>query len=103
MKKPKTYNLSKEVYEAINKLAIDDGRKDSDWLNRYLSGSLLTKEISKPKPVKNNLTLIDMPEELNPYAWAEWIAFRKKAKFKKYKSDAPMKKLAKMGNYDEQM
>lgn len=47
MKKPKTYNLSKEVIQAINKKALADDRKDSDWLNRYLTKAF--KLNSKPK------------------------------------------------------
>lgn len=43
-----------------------------------------------------------IPEGLNTEAWGSWVEFRKKAKFKKYKTDAAMKKLAKMGDFDEQ-
>jgi len=42
------------------------------------------------------------PENLNVVAWDLWVAFRKKAKFAKYKTDATMIKLSKMGNSDEQ-
>ncbi|MCP4987545.1 MAG: hypothetical protein GY928_16260 [Colwellia sp.] len=47
MKKPKTYNLSSEVIQAINKKALADDRKDSDWLNRHLTKAF--KLNSKPK------------------------------------------------------
>lgn len=40
---------------------------------------------------------------LNYDAWSLWVEFRKKAKFKKYKTDAPMKKLAKMGDAEQQL
>ena len=40
---------------------------------------------------------------LNYQAWNLWIDFRKKAKFKKYKTDAPMNKLAKMGAIEDQL
>jgi len=63
---------------------------------------LRTKAEVKPK-AKTDIVVIEYPEGLNVGAWDLWIAFRKKAKFKKYKSDAPMKKLAKMGNLNEQM
>jgi len=46
-KKIKSYNLSKDVIAAITAKAGDDGRKDSDWLNRYLTKSL--KVNAKPK------------------------------------------------------
>jgi hypothetical protein len=41
--------------------------------------------------------------DLNIKAWELWVEFRKEAKFKKYKTDAPMKKLSKMGTFDEQL
>ena len=49
MKKPKTYNLKRTIYDAISKLAAADGRSDSDWLNIHLGNTLPTKEVSKPK------------------------------------------------------
>lgn len=102
MKKPKTYNLSKDVYEAINKKAIADGRKDSDWLNRFLTAELVEVEIKPAKTALKPFDAIQYPVGLNVEAWLLWVEFRKKAKFKKYKTDAAMKKLAKMGNFDEQ-
>ncbi len=102
MKKPKTYNLDREIYEAINKLAKAARRSDSDWLNIHLGNSLPTKEVSKPKTAVVKSEVI-YPMQLNVHAWELWIEFRKLAKFKKYKSDAPMKKLIKLGNGDEQL
>lgn len=46
-KKPKTYNLDFDVTKEISKRARDDGRKDSDWLNRYLTRQF--KLNAKPK------------------------------------------------------
>lgn len=43
------------------------------------------------------------PANLNVIAWELWVEFRKKAKFAKYKTDATMIKLSKMGNESEQM
>jgi len=54
-KKPKTYNLRKSVWTEINKRALADNRKDSDWLDLFLSdklctGASVTKAlISEPK------------------------------------------------------
>jgi len=65
---------------------------------------LRTKAEVKPK-TKTELKPFDAiqyPVGLNVDAWLLWVEFRKKAKFKKYKTDAAMKKLAKMGNFDEQ-
>ena len=91
MKKPKTYNLKRDIYEAINKLAKADGRSDSDWLNIHLGSSLPTKEVSKPKAALVESSVV-YPLALNADAWELWLKFRKLAKFKKYKSDAPMNK-----------
>lgn len=66
---------------------------------------LRTKSEVQIKNIQNkSLTPVEViyPENLNVGAWDLWISFRKKAKFKKYKSDAPMKKLAKMGTQNEQ-
>ena len=101
MKKPKTYNLKREIYETINKLAQADGRSDSDWLNIHLGNTLPTKEVSKPKTAVVKSEPI-YPENLNTGAWAMWLDFRKKAKFKSYKTDSAAKKLSKMGSFDEQ-
>jgi len=49
-KKIKTYNLSKVVIKAITDKASADDRKDSDWLNRYLTKAF--KLDVKVKPVK---------------------------------------------------
>lgn len=44
-KKPKTYNLCRTIIKVINEEALKDGRKDSDWLNRYLTKQLLTEDV----------------------------------------------------------
>jgi len=102
MKKPKTYNLDREIYEAISKLAQAARRSDSDWLNIHLGNSLPTKEVSKPKTAVIKPEVI-YPENLNIDAWDLWIAHRKKVKLKAYKTDLKMKELATMGNHDEQL
>lgn len=42
------------------------------------------------------------PDGLNSEAWDKWIAFRVKCKFKKYKTDATMKKIVTMGDKETQ-
>ena len=54
-KKIKSYNLSKDVIQAINDKANVDGRKDSDWLNRFLTMELITKTSLELKPIKTEL------------------------------------------------
>ena len=62
---------------------------------------LRLKSEKKATAVKE-LDLTVYPENLNIAAWRDWIDFRKEAKFKKYKTNAQMKKLAKMGDSTEQ-
>lgn len=66
---------------------------------------LRTKAEAKAKPLKKKSEIPEVvyPDNLNIEAWETWIEFRKAAKFKRYKSDATMKKLSKMGNQLEQM
>ena len=54
------------------------------------------------KPKKPKAEII-YPANLNVTAWDLWVDFRKKAKFAKYKTDATMIKLSKMGNESEQL
>lgn len=148
MKKVTSYNLSKTNTKKIESKAKADGRKNSDWLDRFLTEKLddeegfslhpdnhayieavvlkqketnhrynrsmymddlithlRTKAEVKPSPKsKVELAPVELtyPMYLNITAWNKWIEFRKVAKFKKYKSDATMKKLAKMGDANEQ-
>jgi hypothetical protein len=48
MKQTKSYYLSGEVIQAIHKKAVEDRRKDSDWLDFYLYKQLV-KDFSKPE------------------------------------------------------
>jgi hypothetical protein len=63
---------------------------------------LRLKSEKKATAVKE-LDLTVYPDELNISAWNTWIDYRKQTKCKKYKTDAKMKALAKMGNQAEQM
>jgi hypothetical protein len=101
-KKIKSYNLSKDVIAAISSKAEADDRKDSDWLNRFLTAELVEVEIKPVKTALKPFEAVQYPVGLNIRAWDLWIQFRSKAKFKKYKTDAAMKKLAKMGTENEQ-
>ena len=64
---------------------------------------LRTKANAKKPKTQVSVIEPEYPDELNVEAWNLWLDFRKKAKFKKYKTDSTMKKLAKMGSYDEQL
>lgn len=53
-KKIKSYNLSKDVIAAITAKASDDERKDSDWLNRYLTKAFKLNAKPKQPVIKND-------------------------------------------------
>lgn len=53
----KAYNLSLDVIKEINKRALDDDRKDSPWLDRYLRKQL--KLDVKPKAKKKEVIAND--------------------------------------------
>lgn len=73
-----------------------------DDLITHLRTKAETKERSIVKKILLPAIVAAIPDGLNVAAWESWVEFRKKAKLKKYKTDAAMKKLAKMGNFDEQ-
>ena len=85
-KKIKTYNLSKDVINAVSNKAATDGRKDSDWLNRFLTAELVEVEIkptkttlvnSEPKfNFKNELLALGANEEI----LSDWLKVRSKKK-----------------------
>lgn len=84
MKKPKTYNLNRSVYEAVNKRALADGRKDSDWLNRFLTDELVEVKIKPVKTVlaqpkfnfKNELLALGVDKKV----LSDWLVVRKDKK-----------------------
>ena len=64
---------------------------------------LRTKAEAKKKPKNVLVAESGVTLNLNMEAWDKWVAFRKLAKFAKYKTDATMLKLSKMGSYKDQM
>ena len=147
MKKITSYNLSKTNTKNIESKAKADGRKNSDWLDRFLTEKLDEEEgfslhpdnhayiesvvakqketnhrysrsmymddlithlrtKAEAKPIKKKITMPvimdNTPDNLNVLAWRNWLEFRKTAKFKSYKTDSAMKKLANMGTKEEQ-
>ena len=51
MKKIKSYNLSKVVIDKIHSEALLEGRKDSDYLDRYLLNQIVKDIVLLPTPV----------------------------------------------------
>lgn len=91
-------NINYIINEVEKKQQKNSRYNKSHWLDDLVT-HLRTKSKSKAKP-KTELVVVD---NLNIDAWDKWIAFRRKAKFKAYKTDATKIKLAGMGNYEEQM
>ena len=110
--KPLSFSLCPENIEYV----LDVVAKQKETNRRYnksvymddLITHLRTKAEVKPKLAKTNptttkgLTPISFPINLDIEAWDKWIKFRKAAKFKAYKTDAAMKKLAK-SEFNDQM
>jgi hypothetical protein len=85
-KKIKSYNLSRDVIKVVSDKAAADGRKDSDWLNRFLTAELVEVEI---KPVKTSLAKVEskfnFKNELlslgvNKEILEDWLIVRKNKK-----------------------
>ena len=105
--KPLSFSLHPDNHAYIEAVVL----KQKETNHRYnrsmymddLITHLRTKAAAKPK-VKTELAVLDIeyPDNLDVAAWNKWIAFRKQAKFKKYKTDAAMKKMAKC-DFNDQM
>lgn len=109
--KPLSFSLgplnTKYILDLVAKQKLINSRYNRSIYMDDLITDIRTKAEAKPKAktelkVFNELEYDNFPDNLHMYAWQEWIAFRKKAGFKKYKTDATMKKLAKMGSPEEQ-
>lgn len=106
--KPLSFSLCPDNINYILDLVAERKKTDSRFNRSVYMDDLIT-EIRLKDEAKTNkkpkLAVLDLPypDNLNIAAWDKWIEFRKMAKFKKYKSDATMKKLAKMGDHETQM
>lgn len=69
----------------------------SNWLNDLVDHLRL-----KEDKTKTDLVMV-YPENLNRDAWDEWLIYRKKLKFKVYKTDKKMIALSEQGNHETQM
>lgn len=105
--KPMSISLCDKNTKYILDKVAEAQKKNSRYKKSHYLQDVVThlRERSEAKPKKMSMPVIanNIPDNLNILAWEAWIDFRKQTKCKKYKSDAPMKKLAKMGNYDDQM
>ena len=96
-------DISEEANELLNELVKKHERSKGYLLEKMIrtySKTISVKPIKKSKSTA--LVSVDV-DGLNVEAWDKWIAYRKTAKLKAYKTDAKKKELATMGNYDEQM
>jgi len=85
-KKIQSYNLSKEVIKAVTAKADEDGRKSSDWLNRFLTAELIEVEIKPAKTATVKVeTKFNFKSELlslgvNEDVLSDWLKVRSKKK-----------------------
>lgn len=107
--KPLSFSLNPLNIEYIESVVSKQKETNSRYSRSMYMDDLLThlRTKAEAKPVKKKISMPvvndEIPEGLNVIAWRQWLDFRKKAKFKAYKTDSAMKKLAKMGSLDEQM
>lgn len=103
--KPLSFSLHPDNIAYIEAAVLKQKEVNSRYSRSMYMDDLITHLRTKAKPVKKakaELSEVIYPENLNVGAWDLWVGFRKTAGFKKYKSDATMKKLAKMGDANEQ-
>ncbi len=102
--KPLSFSLHPDNIAYIEAAVLKQKEGNHRYSRSMYLDDLITHLRTKAKPkAKAELTEIIYPCGLNVLAWDNWIAFRKKAKFAKYKTDATMIKLSKMGNDAEQL
>lgn len=103
--KPLSFSLHPDNHAYIEAVVLKQKETNHRYNRSTYMDDLITHLRTKAKPAKKAKTEVAeviYPANLNVGAWDLWIGFRKQAGFKKYKSDAPMKKLAKMGDYNQQ-
>jgi len=106
--KPLSFSLGPLNTKYILDLVAKQKLINSRYSRSMYMDDLITHLRTKAKPVKKKKTTELVPVKpiypvgLNIQAWEAWIEFRNIAKFKKYKSVAPMNKLSTMGDYNEQ-
>ena len=93
--KPLSFSLHPDNHAYIEAVVLKQKETNHRYNRSMYMDDLITHLRTKAKPkAKTELVEIIYPANLNVAAWDKWIAFRKKAKFKAYKSDATMKKLS---------
>jgi len=103
--KPLSFSLHPDNHAYIEAVVAKQKETNQRYNRSMYMDDLITHLRTKAevKPKAKAKTEIAVVENINNYAWDKWIAFRKKAKFKAYKTEATKIKLAGMGNYAEQM
>ena len=105
--KPLSFSLCPEnikyVLDVVAKQKLTNRRYNRSMYMDDLITHLRTKAEAKPaKKTKTELATLEV-EGLNVEAWDKWLAYRKLAKLKAYKTNAKKKELATLGNFEEQM
>lgn len=107
--KPLSFSLgplnTKYILDLVEKQKLINSRYNRSIYMDDLITHLRTKAEAKPKPKPKNALVAEsgVTLNLNMEAWDKWVAFRRVAKFAKYKTDATQIKLSKMGDYKDQM
>jgi len=104
--KPLSFSLHPDNHAYIEAVVKKQKETNHRYNRSMYMDDLITHLRTKAKSAKKaktELSEIVYPASLNIQAWDKWIAFRKKAKFSTYKTDATMKKLATMGSQEDQM
>lgn len=103
--KPLSFSLHPDNIAYIEAAVLKQKEGNHRYSRSMYLDDLITHLRTKEKPVKKiKMPVVkdDTPENLNVLAWFNWLEFRKVAKFKKYKTNAQMNKLSKMGTKEEQ-
>ena len=105
--KPLSFSLgplnTKYILDLVAAQKLVNSRYNRSIYMDDLITHLRTKAEAKPlKKPKAELVIVDI-ENLNTKAWDIWVAYRKVAKLKPYKTDVKKKELATMGDFEQQL
>jgi len=103
--KPLSFSLHPDNHAYIEAVVNKQKETNHRYNRSMYMDDLITHLRTKAKPAKKaktELATLEV-EGLNTDAWDKWLAYRKLAKLKAYKTNAKKKELATLGNFEEQM
>ena len=103
--KPLSFSLHPDNIAYIEAAVMKQKEANHRYSRSMYMDDLITHLRTKGEVKKKvKLKVVEpVPVSLNVDAWDKWIAFRKKAKFKAYKTDATRDKLSTMGDFNDQL